>query len=165
MAFKMKGFSGFKNDDEGKNPVPAKPKEVVDADPHGVGDNSPHNVAARETEGTVEEQAENLRKAIESGHTRLANPSATPKKGLWANIHAKKKRIEEGSGEKMRKPGDKGAPSAQDLKDSQTKKGMPKNFKPHMMYGKSGEAVKANTMKEHLDLKNKGYGHTKPKNK
>ena len=33
------------------------------------------------------------------------------KPGLYANIHAKKKRIAEGSGEKMRKPGSKGAPS------------------------------------------------------
>ena len=34
------------------------------------------------------------------------------KRGLYANIHAKKKRIAAGSGEKMRKPGSKGAPSA-----------------------------------------------------
>ena len=41
------------------------------------------------------------------------------KKGLWANIHAKRKRIKAGSGEKMRKAGSKGSPSAKDLKDSQ----------------------------------------------
>ena len=41
------------------------------------------------------------------------------KKGLYANIHAKRKRIKEGSGEKMRSPGSKGAPSKQDFKDSQ----------------------------------------------
>ncbi len=34
------------------------------------------------------------------------------KKGLYANIHAKRKRIAAGSGEKMRKPGTKGAPKA-----------------------------------------------------
>lgn len=33
------------------------------------------------------------------------------KPGLYANIHAKRERIKEGSGEKMRKPGSKGAPS------------------------------------------------------
>ena len=33
--------------------------------------------------------------------------------GLYANIYAKKKRIAEGSGEKMRKPGQKGAPTKQ----------------------------------------------------
>jgi hypothetical protein len=32
--------------------------------------------------------------------------------GLYANIAAKKKRIAAGSGEKMRKPGTKGAPTA-----------------------------------------------------
>lgn len=31
--------------------------------------------------------------------------------GLWANIHAKRARIKAGSGEKMRKPGSKGAPT------------------------------------------------------
>ena len=38
--------------------------------------------------------------------------------GLYANIHAKRKRMEEGSGEKMRKPGTKGAPTAKALKQS-----------------------------------------------
>jgi hypothetical protein len=37
---------------------------------------------------------------------------AKKKKGLWANIHAKRKRIKAGSGERMRKPGSKGAPTA-----------------------------------------------------
>ena len=32
--------------------------------------------------------------------------------GLYANINAKRKRIAEGSGERMRKPGVKGAPTA-----------------------------------------------------
>ncbi len=32
--------------------------------------------------------------------------------GLYANIHAKKERIAAGSGETMRKPGTKGAPTA-----------------------------------------------------
>jgi hypothetical protein len=35
--------------------------------------------------------------------------------GLYANINAKKQRIAAGSKEKMRKPGSKGAPSAQDF--------------------------------------------------
>jgi hypothetical protein len=33
--------------------------------------------------------------------------------GLYANINAKRKRIAAGSGEKMRKPGSMGAPTAQ----------------------------------------------------
>ena len=40
------------------------------------------------------------------------------KPGLYANIHAKRERIKAGSGEKMRKPGAKGAPSAKDFRDS-----------------------------------------------
>jgi hypothetical protein len=40
------------------------------------------------------------------------------KKGLYANINAKKKRIAAGSGEKMRKPGSKGAPTAKAFRDS-----------------------------------------------
>ena len=47
------------------------------------------------------------------------------KPGLYANINAKRKRIAAGSGEKMRKPGSKGAPTAKDFKESAktTKKG------------------------------------------
>jgi len=41
-----------------------------------------------------------------------------PKKGLYANIHAKRKRIKAGSGEKMRKKGSKGSPTAADFKKS-----------------------------------------------
>lgn len=40
------------------------------------------------------------------------------KPGLYANIHAKRKRIAEGSGEKMRKPGTKGAPTAKAFRES-----------------------------------------------
>ena len=38
------------------------------------------------------------------------------KPGLYANIHAKQKRIAAGSGEKMNKVGSKAAPSAADFK-------------------------------------------------
>ena len=38
--------------------------------------------------------------------------------GLYANIHAKQERIAKGSGEKMRKPGSKGAPTAEAFKQS-----------------------------------------------
>jgi len=41
-----------------------------------------------------------------------------PKKGLYSNIHAKRKRIAAGSGEKMRKPGSKGAPTSKAFKQS-----------------------------------------------
>jgi hypothetical protein len=48
---------------------------------------------------------------------RLKN-TAMAKKGLYANIHAKRRRIKAGSGEKMRSPGDKGAPSSKDFEDA-----------------------------------------------
>ena len=49
------------------------------------------------------------------------------KRGLYANLHAKRKRIKAGSGETMRKPGSKGAPSAADFrKSAKTAKKKPK---------------------------------------
>lgn len=38
--------------------------------------------------------------------------------GLYANIHAKRERIKQGSQETMRKPGSKGAPTAKAFKQS-----------------------------------------------
>ncbi len=40
------------------------------------------------------------------------------KPGLYANIAAKRKRIAAGSGERMRKVGSKGAPTAKDFRDA-----------------------------------------------
>jgi len=40
------------------------------------------------------------------------------KTGLYANINAKRERIKAGSGERMRKPGSKGAPTAEAFKQS-----------------------------------------------
>jgi cysteine sulfinate desulfinase/cysteine desulfurase-like protein len=40
------------------------------------------------------------------------------KPGLYANIHAKRERIEAGSKEKMRKPGTEGAPTAKAFKQA-----------------------------------------------
>ena len=45
-------------------------------------------------------------------------PKKEIEEGLWDNIHAKRKRIASGSGERMRKPGSKGAPTASDLKSA-----------------------------------------------
>jgi len=41
-----------------------------------------------------------------------------PKPGLYANIQAKRARIAAGSGERMRQPGEKGAPSKADFDES-----------------------------------------------
>ena len=40
------------------------------------------------------------------------------KNGLYANIHAKRARIEAGSGERMKKAGEKGRPSDKAFKES-----------------------------------------------
>ena len=42
----------------------------------------------------------------------------TAAQGLYANIHAKRERIAQGSGERMRQPGAKGAPTDKAFKDS-----------------------------------------------
>ena len=41
---------------------------------------------------------------------------------LYRNIHAKRKRIKAGSGEKMRRPRSKGAPTAKNFKQAKRKK-------------------------------------------
>ena len=46
--------------------------------------------------------------------------------GLYANIHAKRKSIKAGSGERMRKKGAKGAPTAADFRRSATTAKKPK---------------------------------------
>ena len=38
---------------------------------------------------------------------------------------------------------------------------MAKKFEPHMIYG-DGKSEMADTYKEHMKLKNKGWGHEKP---
>jgi len=49
--------------------------------------------------------------------------------GLYSNIHAKRKRIAAGSGEKMNKHGKNGAPTAKDFKDAAKTAKKPKKGK------------------------------------
>ena len=49
------------------------------------------------------------------------------KPGLYANIHKKRARIAGGSGEKMRKPGSKGAPTAKAFRESEKTAGRKDN--------------------------------------
>jgi hypothetical protein len=51
------------------------------------------------------------------------------KRGLYANIHAKRKRIAAGSGEKMRKKGAKGAPTNKAFKKAAKTAKKPKKKK------------------------------------
>jgi hypothetical protein len=78
------------------------------------------------------QKAKQDRERSERNADKILNPVGEPKKekmaeeivteekpGLYANIHAKRRRIKSGSGERMRKPGSKGAPTAQSFKDAQ----------------------------------------------
>ena len=53
---------------------------------------------------------------VKKSSTRNVGLKIMAKQGLYANIHAKRKRIAAGSGEKMRKPGSAGAPTAKNFK-------------------------------------------------
>ena len=102
---------------------------------------------------------------------------------LWRNIHNKRKR-----GEKMRKPGEKGAPKPGDFERARGEAVSPaqqaaiaiskkergekpknecadeKDFKPHMMYDpKTGKGVMANKYADHVKYDKMGYTHEKPK--
>lgn len=75
------------------------------------------------------------------------------KRGLWDNIHAKRKRIKAGSGEKMRKPGSKGAPTDAAIKASQTEESDPcwKGYKQVGTKIKKGRSVPNCVPEETMD--------------
>jgi len=119
MAFKMKGSYLY-----GKNPL--KQKE----------DFKPHNMYDRQKAETYNEHVDLKEKGYKHSPYKRCwdgykpNPDGRPakekgscvpdsspnkKRGLWDNIHAKRKR-----GEKMRSKGDKGAPTEKAIKDSQS---------------------------------------------
>jgi len=61
---------------------------------------------------------ENLRRAYSKPRIDPDRMAAGGRPGLYANINAKRKRIAAGSGERMRKPGSKGAPTAENFKQA-----------------------------------------------
>jgi len=74
-------------------------------------------------------------------------------RGLWDNIHAKQKRIKNGSGEHMRKPGSKGAPTAKALKDSQTNESAwAKQAATAIAMKKAGKKPKNEELESQFDL-------------
>jgi hypothetical protein len=68
----------------------------------------------KQTSDTVESLKRHIRR-LEDMNWKLKQEL---RKWLYAAIHAKRKRIEAGSGEKMRKVGSKGAPTAKAFKQS-----------------------------------------------
>ena len=93
------------------------------------------------------------------------------KRGLWTNIHAKRARIKAGSGERMRKKGAKGAPTDEQIKNSQEMGGKRKLMKEAGFPDLSGDGKI--TKKDILmgrgvigkGKKKKMYGGEKPKKK
>jgi hypothetical protein len=72
--------------------------------------------------------------------------------GLWANIHAKRKRIKAGSGERMRKVGEKGAPTSAGIKSAQESVGTEKRKKIEVVdRPPASQAVKT----RHAEIQNK----------
>jgi len=80
---------------------------------------------------------------IAGGKAAEMDKDLSEKRGLWDNIHAKRARIKAGSGERMRKPGSKGAPTDAALKASQTEDKDPcwSNYKQVGMKMKNGRQV------------------------
>jgi hypothetical protein len=87
----------------------------IDGDVDSLDKTTPADIAGNEKDITKKMKAKN---DAEAKHTKAGNAFEGAKPGLWDNIHAKRKRIKAGSGEKMRKPGSEGAPTSQDFKDA-----------------------------------------------
>lgn len=80
------------------------------------------------------------------------------KPGLYANIHAKRKRIAAGSGERMRKPGSKGAPTAKQFKRAaktakKRRQNMPGKYGKKMKTGGKKLTAKQKTLPKQLQQK------------
>jgi hypothetical protein len=81
---------------------------------------------------------------------------------LYANINARKK----AGTSRSKKNSTISKKNYKNMQDGFKDKGAyikkpKKKFKPHTMYDENGKSYKANTNKEHLDMKKKGYGHSK----
>jgi hypothetical protein len=91
---------------------------------------------------------------IAGGFAAQLDEDLLEKRGLWDNIHAKRARIKAGSGERMRKPGSKGAPTDASIKASQNEDTDPcwKGYKMVGMKKKGGRSVpNCVPVKEQLD--------------
>ena len=92
-----------------------------------------------ETKANFYDKMQNMGAEREYDYTGMARHGMEVhgRNGLWANIHAKRERIKNGSGEKMRSPGSKGAPTDQAFRESQAGYGaeMRMGGNPYMGYG------------------------------
>ena len=81
---------------------------------------------------------------------------------LWKNIHKKRQRIKQGSGEKMRKPGEKGAPTPAQLKRAQEEERKLIKFREHSKLNVWGELIQeAEYQGRKVELNNPTRGDVK----
>jgi hypothetical protein len=104
----MEGFKKLPKMSNGGLP-PKPPGQIMPAPVRPFNPMSPPKKEGVRGSGKTLSELMGLDKKKEGG-------SAKP--GLYANIAAKRERIEKGSGEKMRQPGQKGAPTAKAFKES-----------------------------------------------
>ncbi len=111
---------------QGKNPKDEDSKEEEDKDSKEADDDD-----KKSSKGLTEKQKKlppALQKSILKKQGKASEKDMQEKyASLWRNIHEKKKRIKSGSGEKMRKKGEKGAPTPEQLKKAKGEKGMKVN--------------------------------------
>jgi hypothetical protein len=104
----MEGFKKIPKMSNGRLP-PKPPGQIMPAPVRPFNPMSPPKKEGVRGSGKTLSELMGMDKKKEGG-------SAKP--GLYANIAAKRERIEKGSGEKMRQPGQKGAPTAKAFKES-----------------------------------------------
>lgn len=80
--------------------------------------------------------------------------------GLWDNIHAKRKRIKSGSGERMRKPGSEGAPTKQNFRDAS--ESIEEGYDVNSKHYKALTDLDLNTKNRDMTTQNDGYGPLNP---
>jgi hypothetical protein len=80
--------------------------------------------------------------------------------GLWDNIHAKRKRIKAGSGERMRKPGSEGAPTKQNFRDAS--ESIEEGYDVNSKHYKALTDLDLNTKNRDMTTKHDGYGPLNP---
>jgi hypothetical protein len=83
--------------------------------------------------------------------------------GLWDNIHAKRKRIKAGSGERMRKPGSEGAPTKQNFRDAS--ESIEEGYDVNSKHYKALTDLDLNTKNRDMTTQNDGYGPLNPMDK
>ena len=122
----QKGRDHYNNETGGhlKAPVTTPPSELKH-DSKAAGRRRSFCARMGGVEGPMKKpNGEPTRKALALRKWNCEETQIDEKRGLWDNIHAKQNRIKNGSGEHMRKPGSKGAPTADALKNSQNEEAM-----------------------------------------